>query len=65
MDAKTAIQLVLQLLALSVTLEPAIRRAVEDFQKMFEDGNEPTQADVDALLDRIKSQSAQIQNQPD
>lgn len=65
MTAAAALQIVLQMLALAPTVAPAVVKAVEDFKAMFADGNEPTQADIDALLDRIKAQSAAIQNLDD
>jgi hypothetical protein len=65
LKAQDVLAVVLQLLALFPTVEPAIARAIADFQKLFADGNEPTQADIDALLDRVKAQSAVIQSQPD
>lgn len=65
MTAEAVLSIVLQLLALFPSLEPAIIRAVEDFKKLFENGGQPSQADIDALLDRVKTQSATIQSQPD
>jgi len=65
LNAQQVLAIVLQVLALFPTLEPAIVRAIEDFKKLFENGGEPTQADIDALLDRVKLQSSIIQSQPD
>lgn len=65
MTAAAAIQLVLQLLALFPTVAPAAIQAVKDFEALFANGAEPTQADIDALIDRVKTQSAQIQALPE
>lgn len=61
MTASEAIAVVLQLATLFPTLEPAFVKAVQDFKAMFSSGAEPTQADIDALIQRIQEQSAQIQ----
>lgn len=61
MTAALALQIVMQLLALAPTVEPAVVQAIKDFKAMIDSGNTPTQADIDALIDRAKSQSAQIQ----
>lgn len=61
MKASEVLQLVLQIIAMFPALEPAFVRAVEDFKKLFDDGAEPTQADIDVMLARIKEQSATIQ----
>lgn len=65
MSVEAVLAIVMQFLALFPTVEPALVRAIEDFRKLFENGGQPTQADIDALLDRVKSQSAAIQAQPD
>lgn len=62
MDATAILQIVQAILALYPTVEPAVVKAIEDFKALFADGAQPTQADIDALLDRIKSQSATIQS---
>lgn len=61
MTVEAALQIVMQLLALYPTVEPAVVKAIQDFQAMFAGGAQPTQADIDALIDRIKTQSAEIQ----
>lgn len=61
MTAIQVIQAVLQLAALFPSLAPAFIQIIRDFEAMFAEGNEPTQADIDALIDRVKSQSAAIQ----
>ncbi len=65
MTPQVILQLVLQLIALFPTLEPAFVQAVKDFEALFANGGEPTQADIDALLARVQTQSATIQAQPD
>lgn len=65
MTAQAALQLVLQLIALFPTVEPALVQAIRDFEALFANGGTPSQADVDALLDRVRAQSAAIQAQPD
>lgn len=62
MNAQQVIQVVLQLLALFPTVEPAIIRVIQDFEKLFANGATPTQAEIDALIDRVKTQSQEIQN---
>lgn len=61
MNSNQTLQLVLQLIALFPALEPAFVQAIRDFEALFAEGKEPTQADIDALLDRVKAQSAEIQ----
>lgn len=61
MTAAQILQLVLQLVALFPTLEPAFVQAVKDFEALFANGSQPTQADVDALIARVKAQSDIIQ----
>lgn len=56
---------VLQIVQLGVQLTPAVLRAIEDYQALFADGKEPSPEDLAALLDRVRSQSAAIQSQPD
>lgn len=62
MNAQQVLQAVLQLLAIFPSVEPALVQAIRDFEALFQNGNEPTQEDIDALLDRLKSQSATIQS---
>lgn len=62
MTAKEAIAIILQLLALFPTVAPAVVQAVKDFQKLFEDGHEPTQSDIDELMAKMEEQSKLIQN---
>lgn len=61
MPAAAAIQVVLQLLSIFPSVEPAVVNAVNDFKNLFDNGAQPTTADIDALIDRIKTQSAAIQ----
>lgn len=61
MTIETALQLLLQALALLPTVAPEVMRLVEDFQKLFKDGKVPTAAEIDALIERVKTQSATIQ----
>lgn len=61
MDPATILSVVLQLLALFPSIEPAALKAVEDFKAMLEGGAVPTQADIDALVNRIQAQSKTIQ----
>lgn len=61
MDVTAALSVALQLLALFPSIEPAAIKAVEDFKNLFTNGQQPTQADIDALINKIKTQSAQIQ----
>ena len=62
MTAQQAIQLVLQLLALFPSVEPSIVKAIQDFEALFASGAAPTQAQIDALIGQIKTQSAVIQS---
>lgn len=61
MTAEAAIALVSQLIALFPAVEPAIVAAVNEFKALFAGGATPTQAQIDALFDKIRTQSAQIQ----
>jgi hypothetical protein len=63
MNAAAVLQLVLQLVALFPTLEPAFVQAVKDFEAMFASGNTPSQAEIDALLARVQTQSQIIQSE--
>lgn len=56
---------VVQLVSLGIQLTPAVLRAIEDYEKLFADGGSPSPEDLAALLDRVRSQSAAIQRQPD
>jgi hypothetical protein len=55
------IEIVEAILALYPTVDAAASKAVADFKALFADGAQPTRADADALIDRIRAQSAQIQ----
>lgn len=61
MTAAEAISMVLQILALFPTVEAAIVQAIKDFKALIDSGTEVSQADIDALVDRVKTQSAAIQ----
>ena len=50
-----------QAIQIAQELTPLALKAIEDFKALFADGNEPTQADIDALIATINEQSAQIQ----
>lgn len=65
MDPNLIIQGLMQVLGAIITLTPKVIEAVEDYKKLFADGGQPTQADFDALVAKIKSQSEAIQAQPD
>ena len=54
---------VIQIMALFPTVEPALVQAIRDFESLVTTGT-ASQADIDALLDRVKSQSATIQAMP-
>lgn len=56
------ISLAVQVIAAAQTLTPVALQAIEDFKKLFADGAEPTQADIDALISKINSQSETIQS---
>lgn len=60
MEPAAILAAVIQIIALFPTLEPAFVQAIRDFQSLVNSGT-ATQADIDALLDRVKSQSATIQ----
>lgn len=62
MTVAAALGIVTQLLSLVPQVAPAAIQAVNDFKAMFANGQEPTQADIDALIDRVKTQSATIQS---
>lgn len=61
MTVAAALALIEQLMALYPTLEPAFVNGFKDLQGLFAGGNEPSQADIDALISRVQSQSAAIQ----
>lgn len=61
MDPATILSVVLQLLALFPSIEPAAVKAVEDFKAMLAGGATPTQADIDALISKAQAQSQTIQ----
>jgi len=62
MTATAALAIAIQIIGLFPTVEPAVIQAVKDFRNLFQGGGkEPTQAEIDALLDKIKAQSAEIQ----
>ena len=63
MTVAQAIAAILQLAALFPTLEPAFVQAVKDFEALFANGAQPTQAYIDALIARVQAQSAEIQQQ--
>lgn len=61
MSVEAIIALILQVISAAQTLTPAAIQAVEDFKKLFAGGQVASQADLDALIARLKDQSAQIQ----
>ncbi len=65
MSPKEIISAVVAIVQLGVTLTPAVLRAIEDYEALFADGKEPSPEDLAALLDRVRTQSAAIQAQPD
>lgn len=62
MSVEAALALVMQLLSLFPTIEPAVMQAITDFQNLFSNGAQPTQADIDALITRVTAQSQEIQS---
>ena len=60
MTPTAIVALVMQILALAPTLVQAVQ-AVEKLGELVKDGNTPTQADIDALLATLQTQSEQIQ----
>ena len=60
MTPTAIIALVMQILALAPTLVQAAA-AVKELGDMVSDGKEPTQAELDALIERVKAQSGEIQ----
>lgn len=61
MTVTTALSVVMQILALYPTIAPGVTQAIADFRDMFAGGKQPTVADINILLDKIKAQSAAIQ----
>lgn len=61
MTAAQAIELVLQILALFPQIEAAAVQAITDLKALFDSGATVTQADIDAIINRIKAQSEEIQ----
>lgn len=61
MDPIAILQVVQAILALYPTVEPAVVKAVQDFEALFANGATPTQAEIDVLIGTIKTQSASIQ----
>lgn len=61
MNPAQIVALVVQVISAAQTLTPVALQAIADFEKLFADGAEPTQADVDALIAKINSQSEAIQ----
>lgn len=61
MTAAEIITAVVTIIKAAQELAPAAEQAIEDFRKLFSDGNEPTQADIDALIDQINANSTKIQ----
>lgn len=61
MTALAAIQLAMQLMGMFPTVEPALVKGVQDLKDLIAGGGTVPQSDIDALLDRVKAQSAAIQ----
>lgn len=59
MNAAAALALALQIVQLAPDLIRATA-AIKELYEMITDGKEPTQAEIDALLERVKSNSAVI-----
>ena len=60
MSPAEILAVVIQIMALFPTVEPALVQAIRDFESLVSTGT-TSQADIDALLNRVKSQSAMIQ----
>jgi hypothetical protein len=60
MTAAKALQIALELISLAGNNVPKIISAVTAFKDLFDGGKEPTQAEVDALIDKVKTQGDDI-----
>lgn len=61
MTAAAVLQLVMQILSLFPTVEPLAVQAVKDLENLISGGGTVSQADIDALITRVQTQSAAIQ----
>ncbi len=61
MDPVAAIEVTLQIITALQALDPIAAKAVSDFKDLVSGGATVTTADIDALISRVQSQSAQIQ----